>query len=268
LSAVRIAVANFAGSRDLQRNLDAHLEAIKDAAADGAELLVFPELSLHGIPRPAGVASGAERYRVFESAESVASGSAARVIREAATEHRLTVVYGLIEHGEGIGDYFNSAVVTGPDGHVGTYRKLRLFYQERAYYLPGSQYQCFDAGVGRLAPLICFDKLSPEPSQAALAMGAEILAYLVGSPRRESSLRSSYSAVLPMYDQVRAVETARWIVSSNYASVDSEPWAGSSRIVDPLGHIVTEATGAAGLLVAEVDVARGVNQALTVMGQN
>jgi predicted amidohydrolase len=94
------------------------------------------------------VASGAERYRVFESAESVASGSAARVIREAATEHRLTVAYGLVEHGEGIGDYW------------------------------------------------------------------------------------------------------------------------SSRIVDPLGHIVAGATGAAGLLVADVDVARGVNQALTVMGQN
>jgi predicted amidohydrolase len=111
LSSVRIAAANFAGSRDLQRNLDAHLKAIKDAAADGAELLVFPELSLHGIPRPAGVASGAERYRVFESAESVASGSAARVIREAATEHRLTVAYGLVEHGEGIGDYGSSRIV-------------------------------------------------------------------------------------------------------------------------------------------------------------
>jgi crotonobetainyl-CoA:carnitine CoA-transferase CaiB-like acyl-CoA transferase len=106
LSSVRIAAANFAGSRDLQRNLDAHLEAIKDVAADGAELLVFPELSLHGIPRPPAVASGAQRYQVFESAESVASGSAARVIREAATEHRLTVAYGLVEHGEGIGDYF------------------------------------------------------------------------------------------------------------------------------------------------------------------
>jgi predicted amidohydrolase len=268
LTSIKIAAANFPGARDLGRNLDAHLSAIEDAATKGAQLLVFPELSLHGIPRPAGVASGKERYQVFENAQNVTSGPATRELRKAAAEHNLTVIYGLVEHGEEIGDYFNSAVVIGPKGDIGTYRKNRLFYQERAYYRPGTEYRCFDTKVGRLAPMICLDKLSPEPSQAGRALGAEILIYLTGSPGMGTGLRQHVSAMQPMYDQVRAIETTRWVVSANYASLDDESWAGQSRIVDPLGHIIAQAGTDPGLLVADIDPAHGIKQAIAVMGQN
>ncbi len=120
----RVAVGQFLPGRDVDANLDRIESLAIEAAGQGADLVVFPELSVTGL------ADAAER------AEPLPGRATDRLLAIAA-RHRLHLVAGLAETEDG--RRYNTAVLVGPEGIVGRYRKIHLTGEDRRWATPGDR---------------------------------------------------------------------------------------------------------------------------------
>ncbi len=152
---------------EVARNLARSIALIEDAAAKGAKLVVLPELCNTGY--------------VFESraearslAEVIPDGRSTKAWIEAARRLDLHIVAGITEReGELL---YNSAVIVGPDGLIGRYRKVHLWGDEALYFAPGNLgFPVFDTPFGRIGCHICYDCWFPESFRLAALQGAEIV---------------------------------------------------------------------------------------------
>jgi predicted amidohydrolase len=266
-----IATAALAGGYDVDVNTKNHLALIDEAAAAGAQLVVFPEISLQGYP-PDFANFYPERIRAaFDNAESVPDGPHVQTIAERAQELGVYVIYGLNEKGTSPGVIYNTAVLTGPDGYVGKYRKVHVGITEQLTWRKGNDWPVFDTAIGRIGMLICYDKMWPESTRELMLRGADILVMptawfmAYGEQDPESNILVEQYR---LYDRVRAAENSRWFVSSNFAGeLGGTQFIGMSQIVDPCGRVV-ETTGmfTPGLAIADVDISGGIAEANAMQG--
>lgn len=137
-----------------RRNVARSVEMIEEAASHGAQLMVLPELCNSGY-----VFESMDEAR--ELSEPVPGGPTCDAWSEVAARHKLHIVAGINERD---GDtLYNSAAVIGPDGHIGTFRKVHLWNQENRFFTPGDRgFPVFDTAVGRLGSMICYDGWFPE----------------------------------------------------------------------------------------------------------
>jgi predicted amidohydrolase len=163
----RVAVVQFSpNSGDVAGNLDR--VAGETAALGDTDLVVFPELVMTG--------SVADRETAERLAESIPGVSTER-LREIAASADAYLVAGLIERDADSGQLYNSAVLVGPSGVCGTYRKLHLAGEDRAWATPGDLgLPTFDIPAGRIGVLIGYDALFPEAARSLALDGADIIA--------------------------------------------------------------------------------------------
>lgn len=155
------------GIGETQRNVERSLAFVADAAARGAGLVVLPELCNTGYVFET-------RDEAFALAEPVPDGPTTRRWLEAARRHRLTIVAGITERDGDV--LYNSAVVVGPDGFIGTYRKNHLWGAENLFFERGNLgVPVFRIGAGRIACAICYDIWFPEIFRLAALQGADLL---------------------------------------------------------------------------------------------
>ena len=75
---------------------------------------------------------------------------------------------------------YNSAVVVGPSGFIGCYRKTHLFFEETLFFTPGDTgFQVWDIGLAKIGVMICFDWYYPEAARTLALKGAEIICHPV-----------------------------------------------------------------------------------------
>ncbi|MDR6169077.1 carbon-nitrogen hydrolase family protein [Curtobacterium sp. SORGH_AS_0776] len=245
------------------------LIALFEQAAEGADLVVFPELTT--TPYFCGVRNDSRKAW----AQPVPGPATAR-FAEAARRLGTAVVFGLYEDA---GDaQYNSAVLIDADGtlvhgtdvhgdRVPAYRKTSIptnaisDVDEKHYFAPGSGPVVFDALGTRFGMLICYDRSFPEYWLASRAAGAEVMLVLVSSMGFRETL---FTQEL----QVRALETQTWVVAPNRGgeeTVDGKTvsYFGRSSVVSPRGELVVSAPAheagpvvRATLDVAEVAAAR------------
>ncbi|MEN2740644.1 carbon-nitrogen hydrolase family protein [Microbacterium sp. X-17] len=265
-----IATCAMRGSLDGEQNLERILSIIDEAADAGADLIVFPEISLQGYPFIADKASTtAVLEEVYRTAESVPDGPRVRAIEAKAISRRIHVAYGLTEAGIGAGVVFDTAVLTGPSGHIGRYRKVHLTPSEQVIWRPGNDWPVFETAIGRIGLLICYDKTWPESCRELTLRGAELLvmptAYSYGRVPANTDPRDGVNAQqYQLFDRARAAENQRWLVSSNYVgNIGRAEFFGLSQIIDPLGRVIAS-TGFSdeGLVMAEIDVRGGIADAM------
>ena len=166
---IRTAVCQYAPILgDLPANVERGAHAIQEAAENGADLIILPEMANSGYV----VHSSAEARALAERPEE--SPAVARW-HQLAQEHDAYVVAGF---GEKVSDtaLYNSALVIGPSGILGTYRKTHLFFEEKLYYRPGDLgFPVFDLPFGRIGILICYDLRFPEASRILALKGADVI---------------------------------------------------------------------------------------------
>lgn len=253
-------VATFAlnGSRNKDVNLDNLVTCIDTAAAAEARLVVFPEVSLQGYQVPGSVGSRSEVLKdIYAGAEAVPDGPSVRYVAEHARKRGIYVVYGLNEATDEPGFIYNTAVLTGPDGHIGSYRKVHIGSSETAVWQSGSEWPVFNTELGHLGLLICYDKSWPESTRELLFGGADMFVML------------SAWGILPdaytIYDCARALENSRWLISSNYAgSLAGSEYFGLSQIINPSGTVVASSgqTTSQVMVTADIDLKDGITTAL------
>jgi predicted amidohydrolase len=150
-----------------ERNVARSLDFIAQAAAGGAGLVVLPELCNTGYVFET-------REEAMALAEPIPDGPSCRRWREAAAKHRMVIVAGITERDGDV--LYNSAVVVGPQGVLGTYRKNHLWGAENLFFERGNLgMPVFRIGAGRIACAICYDIWFPETFRLAALQGADLL---------------------------------------------------------------------------------------------
>jgi N-carbamoylputrescine amidase len=148
-------------------NVARTLEMIEQAARAGAALAVLPELCNTGYVFET-------REEAFALAEEVPGGTTTAAWISAAARHGVTIVAGIAEREADT--LYNSAVVVGPRGYIGRYRKNHLWGEENLFFEPGNLgVPVFHTTAGRIACAICYDIWFPEVFRLAALQGADIL---------------------------------------------------------------------------------------------
>ncbi len=172
-SPVRVAVVQFdpqVGLGNRESNLRRSLALATEAVNDGANLIVLPELSNCGY-------FFSSRQDAFEHAEVIPGGASVQAWMAFAATHQVYLVAGLNEiDGRQL---FNTAVLLGPDGLIGKYRKAHLWNLEKLWFTPGNLgFPVFETPIGRIGLLICWDIWFPEVPRILSQQGADIICSL------------------------------------------------------------------------------------------
>lgn len=155
------------------RNVEFILETLRAEAAGGADLVVFPEVSItnffsHG---PDGV------RHLVEAASLTLDAPELAAICDLARELGIHTVVGFNERAPIDGLVYNSSALIGPEGIVGVSRKQNFPGIEKLYYTPGDTVETFTCGLGRIGIVICYDALFPEMARAHFLNGADIIVF-------------------------------------------------------------------------------------------
>ena len=152
---------------EIERNVETSLKLIGEAADSGSRLIILPELCNSGYVLES-------REEAYALSEDVATGGSIARWAALAAERGLYIVAGFLER-EGVRLY-NSAVVIGPDGVIGTYRKNHLWADEALYFERGDLgFPVFHTPFGRIGVLICYDGWFPEAWRLLALQGADIV---------------------------------------------------------------------------------------------
>lgn len=153
---------------DVAANVARSIELAEQAAAQGARLVVLPELANTGY-------MFASRQEAHALAESVPDGPSSRAWIALAQRLGIYLVAGIAERSGG--RLYNAAIIAGPDGYLGTYRKLHLWGDENLFFEPGDLgLPVFHTELGRIGVAICYDGWFPEVYRLLALRGADIVA--------------------------------------------------------------------------------------------
>jgi predicted amidohydrolase len=237
-------------------NLDAIEARAREAAALGARLAVFPECALTGY----AFDDPAEARSLAEPIPGPSTEAATRIARAIG----IWLVFGLLETaGEG---FHNTAVLVGPAGLAGSYRKVHLprIGLDR-FAAPGDgPFAVHDTPLGRLGLHICYDAGFPEAARVLALLGADILVLPTSWPAGAEELAEHVPSA-------RAIENHVWYAAADRVGEErGARFIGRSRIVDPLGR--TLALGSADreeVIAAEIEPARArEKRVVRVPGKN
>lgn len=195
-------------------------------AFDGADLLVLPELCNSGY-------NFKDYKQAVANSEEVNNSKFIDYLISICRKHDLHIVSGFNERDGG--NLYNSAVLVGPGGFIGHYRKLHLFMKEKDFFKPGDLgLPVFDIGVCKLGMLICFDWIFPEVWRILALKGADIICHpsnliLPGLAQRAIPIHSLFNRV--------------YIVTANRTGTEENlSFTGSSIITNPRGEVLYMAT--------------------------
>jgi predicted amidohydrolase len=242
------AVQLHAGSADPADNLRHAVAVCEEAACQGAQLLVLPELFTLQYTAFSGRDPG-----LLGLAEPL-DGPTTRAFGRLAAERRVWVVVPLFERAVP-GVAFDSAVLIGPDGAVrGVYRKTHVALlaqepsgQEKFYFRAGNRFPVWDTEWGRLGILICYDRNFPEAWRLLVRQGAELIAVPITTDGRW--LFRELAQVLCYLNGVYGV-------FANRVGVERErTFFGGSLICGPRGEVLAEAGADEAVVRARADLA-------------
>lgn len=179
----------------VEENLAEADRLIEAACVNGATLLILPETFTTG----SAFDTRAEAYAV---AEAIPDGRTSQFLLKKAREHGVYITGSFVER-DGA-DLYNTAVLAGPDGLVGKFRKLHPCEDEVYWAEPGNLgIPVFHTPIGRIALLICLDAYYPECFRICALQGADIIctmfnAYHVKESRRLPDPYATMAGVLCM----------------------------------------------------------------------
>jgi len=151
---------------EVSHNLDRVAETLDQADAD---LIVLPELFASGY-------QFVSQEEALALSEPVPDGATTRRLIDLAKRRHMVIVAGLPERAGEV--CYNSAVVVGPSGLIGCYRKTHLFFEETLFFTPGDTgFQVWDIGLAKIGVMICFDWYYPEAARTLALKGAEIICH-------------------------------------------------------------------------------------------
>ena len=266
---MKIGIIQHRCVQELGKNLDRIEEGIREAARQGARLVVLQELhnSLYFCQT--------ENTELFDLAETIPGPSTERFGR-LAKELDVVIVTSLFER-RATGLYHNTAVVIEHDGTIaGKYRKMHIpddpAYYEKFYFTPGDLgFHPIQTSVGLLGVQVCWDQWYPEGARLMALQGAQLLIYptAIGyessdTPEEQERQREAWMTV----QRGHAVANGLPVIAVNRTGHEADPsgqtngiqfW-GSSFVAGPQGEILYQAPkDEETVAVIDVDLQRSEN---------
>lgn len=251
------------------------VQLIREAAARGARLILFPEAFITGYPR--GLSFGAvvgsrtpqgrDLFREYWDAAVEVPGPVTETISAAARAANAFVAVGVIERDSTFsgGSLYCSVVFFAPDGTLlGVHRKLKPTASERLIWSEGdgSTMPVLPSPAGRVGALICWENYMPMARMAMYAQGVQILLAPTADARDIwlASIRHiAYEGrcfVLSCNQFVsRSMYPEHWLKLPELSDGADVITPGRSAIVNPMGEIIAgPLEGREDMLIAEIDL--------------
>ncbi len=205
------------------------------------DLVVLPELFSTGY-------QFTSKEETLALSEEISGGETTRSLTNMAKKKHLYVVAGIAEQENGC--CYNSAVLVGPHGFIGCYRKLHLFNNEKKWFEPGNVgLNVYDIGHAKVGIMICFDWFFPEVARYLAVKGADIICHPA-------------NLVLPYCPQAmitRCLENRVFAVTANRIGTEKRSeetltFIGTSQILGTKGEILYRASSDRDeMMVVEID---------------
>lgn len=235
------AVQTGGGYQDTNKNVERIISRIQEAAEHGAKILCLPEMfnTLYFCYE--------ENNEYFSLAETV-PGPTINVIAKLARETKTVIIATIFEEAMK-GEYYDTAVVLGPDGEIiGKYRKMSIPYlpgkgrgKEKYYFKPGNLgFPVFSTPYGmRIGILICYDRHFPEAARVLGLGGAEVVFV-------PTCTMGFFQDFWEVELQVMARTNAYYVCAVNKVGVDVDGSPdrvhfGNSLVVNPKGETISRA---------------------------
>lgn len=261
--AARVAAIQMVSTAKVEENLAAAGRLLQQAAEQGADLALLPEVFavLEGGPMaPFGEAEGSGPIQEFLSSQAkthgmiVVGGTIPLLTRPGrspdADDYRLTD-----------GRVRPASLVYGPDGQLmARYDKIHLFdvtvadrqaaYSESRSYEGGDEIVSLNTELGHLGLSVCYDLRFPELYRQLFQRGAQLVT--VPSAFTRVTGQAHWEVLL----RARAIENQCYIIAADQGgkhNAKRETW-GHSMIVDPWGKVLDVVDKGEGVAIAEIDL--------------
>ena len=255
---IKIAALQFSCCSQVQENIDKAETMVREAASNGANLILLPEL----FERPYFCQE--KRYDYYDYALPLTENPAIRRFQAVAGE--LGVVIPVSFYERDVQRLFNSIAMIDADGSIlGVYRKTHIpddhFYQEKFYFTPGDTgFKVFETRFGTVGVGICWDQWFPECARAMALLGAEMLFYptAIGTEPHDAGIQSADHWI--RVQQGHAAANIMPLIASNRIGNEEQDgyditFYGSSFIADQFGAKVAELNQSEeGILVHSFDL--------------
>lgn len=234
---------------DVQRNLRKHLDFTSRAVKKGADLIVFPELSLTGYT-----------LRDINLDVALKPGHSAVLKALISRSKRISIVAGGVEESGSFGLY-NSAFFLENGKLLGIHRKVYPpsygMFEEMRYFSAGRSVKAVDSKLGRLGVLICEDLWHVSIPFLLVQDGAQVILGLAASPTRLAGTANppAIATINSENHKAYARLLSTYVVFCNRVGFeDGVSFWGGSEVVDPNGEIVARAKlFEEDLILAEID---------------
>jgi len=228
---IKVALGQISCRRgDKKWNFRKMQDKAAEAKQQGADLIVFPELSLTGYTL---------RDHVYELAETI-PGPSTRTLQKIARQEDIHIIFGMAELSEKtLATIYNTAVLAGPEGLIGKYRKMYLpthsVFEEKRYFRPGCQVAAFETELGKIGLAICYDIFFPEVIRLTRLKGVQMVVCISASPAARRAFFETLTAA-------RAIENNVFLVYVNLVGIeDGLQFWGGSRLIGPNGKVLVKA---------------------------
>jgi predicted amidohydrolase len=225
----KIALAQFRSAvGKVQPNKEKMIDMIKDAAANGADIIVFPEL----------FSTGYNLTLMGDVLDDISEWEDGPVVNAAISEAALNGIYVIL----GVpykekGKRYNSAVVINDKGEIiNVYHKNNLWDVEQNYFEYGNHdYSVYDAPFGKFGVIVCYDVDFPETCRRLALAGAQIIFV-------SAAWCTTHRKLWDVYIPARALENTVFVAGVNRTGVEgSIIYFGDSKVCDPTGTVIARA---------------------------
>lgn len=168
---IKVAAVDFVPMwGNLAGNIANLVKAVEAVAAKDIDYAVFPETAMSGY-----LFSDAIELKPYLD---TIPGKTTDAVLPLLKQHNFYVSIGIAEKDVETGLAYNSAVLMGPEGIIGVYRKIGLNSQDQKVFAPGNKdFQVFDTPIGRIGLIICFDDTYWQYARIATLKGAQIIGW-------------------------------------------------------------------------------------------
>jgi predicted amidohydrolase len=224
---------------DVAANIAKAERLVNSAVDQGAKLIVLPELFNTG-------------YRVEDQDTELAEcipGATTEWLTQIAAKHQIYLSAAILESSKSDGLVYDTAVLIGSDGVIGTYRKTHLWEREQFRFGSGREFSVFESGLGKIGLQICYEVGFPEGARILAMRGADILLY-------PSAFGKARSYAWDIATRSRALENGVFVIAANRSGMEQGGtiFNGCSRIIDPSGTVLAEAVDEDEVIVAQIDL--------------
>ena len=256
MAVFKAAAAQMRSGISIEANLAEAEHLIREAAAQGADYVLTPEMT-NILCR--------DRDQLLAAAEPEDGNAALARFTALAGEVGVYVHIGSMAVKLGPESVANRSYLIGPDGGViARYDKIHMFdvnlpggesYQESALYRPGDAAVVADLPIARLGLTVCYDVRFPDLYHALAIAGAEVMTVPAAFTRTTGE--AHWHVLL----RARAIETGSFVIAAAQGGhhEDGRDTYGHSMVVDPWGQILAEGGSAPGVVIATIDTAHSAD---------